>query len=130
MQRENELATICVDIAYCIHKQLGPGLLEKTYESCFKHELSKRRIAYETQVRIPISYDGMELTDYFQLDLIVKNKLIIELKSVTYMATLHQAQLLTYLKIATIKLGLLINFNNALIKDGIKRMIYDKNYTH
>jgi GxxExxY protein len=118
----NKLARIVVDAAYRVHTALGPGLLERVYEVCLAHELRKRGLAVETQVELPVLYDGVRLDAGMRIDLVVKGKLLIELKAVETMHPLHEAQLLTYLKLTGHRLGLLINFNVPVIKDGIERV--------
>jgi GxxExxY protein len=121
--RENEAAKIAVDVAYHMHQSLGPGLLESVYEAVMVHELRKRGLAVEYQVPIPVVWDGLKLEVGFRADLIVDDCLIIELKSIEQIAPLHKKQLLTYLRLANRRLGLLINFNTELIKDGISRVV-------
>ncbi len=121
---ENELATIVVDICLKVHKTLGPGLLESIYESAICHELKKRNVAFARQPEINIMYDGVLLDVAFRADIIVENKLILELKSIEDLTKVHHKILLTYLKLTNIKLGLLINFNVELIRDGIHRKIW------
>jgi GxxExxY protein len=120
---ENELAKIAVDIAYKIHSTLGPGLLESVYESAFAYELDKRPIEYKRQQVIATKYETITLENAFRADIIMENKLIIEMKSIEKIDKVHHKILLTYLKLSDIKLGLLINFNVDLIKDGIHRKI-------
>lgn len=117
------LAKIVVDAAYKVHSSLGPGLLESVYEICLAHELRKRGIAIETQVAIPVVYDGIRLEAGLRIDLLVDRKLILEIKAVEEMHRIYKAQVLTYLKLTGLRLGLLINFNVALIKNGIERII-------
>ena len=117
------LAKVVVDAAYSVHSSLGPGLLESVYELCLLHELRKRRIPSERQVRIPVLYDGIRLEAGLRIDLLVDRKLILEIKAVEEMNRIYKAQVLTYLKLTGLRLGLLINFNVALIKDGIERVI-------
>ncbi|WP_395059458.1 GxxExxY protein [Flavobacterium sp.] len=120
---ENEISKIIVDVSYKIHTKLGPGLLESVYEAILYHELVKRGLSVERQKPIPVIWDDVFLDIGFRTDLIVENKVIIEIKSVEQISRLHPKQLLTYLRITKIKLGLLINFNEALIKDGITRVV-------
>src|SRR6266480_2002959 len=117
------LAKIVVDSAYKVHSNLGPGLLESVYETCLAHELRKRGIGTETQVAIPIVYDGIRLEAGLRIDLLVDRKLILEIKAVEEMNRIFKAQVLTYLKLTGLRLGLLINFNVTLIKNGIERVI-------
>ena len=120
---ENELATIAVDIAYKIHKSLGPGLLESVYEAAFAYELDKRRIAYTRQQGIITRYEEAILDVGFRTDIIMENKLIVEIKSIEHFDKVHHKTVLTYLKLSGIKLAIMINFNVNLIKDGIHRKI-------
>lgn len=120
---ENEIAAIVIDCGLKVHRKLGPGLLENVYEECLYHELNKTGLMIERQKILPIKYDEIELTNAYRLDLIVENKLIIELKAVDDIHELHFAQLLTYLRLSKNKLGLLINFNVPLFKDGIRRVV-------
>lgn len=120
---ENEIATIVVNKAFDIHVKLGPGLLESVYEEIMFYELVKQGLNVERQKAIPVIWDELKMEIGFRADLIVENKVIIELKSVEAIAPVHPKQLLTYLKITGLKLGLLINFNEKLIKDGITRIV-------
>ena len=120
---ENELATIAVDIGFKIHKTLGPGLLESVYESAFAYELTKRGIAFTRQQGIVAYYEEEILDVGFRADIIMENKLIVELKSVERLEKVHHKTVLTYLRLAKMKLGILINFNVELIKEGIHRKI-------
>ena len=120
---KNEISKIIVDCAFKIHNQLGPGLLESVYEETLSYELIKRSLRIERQQGIPVIYDNLKMEIGFRADIIVENKVIIELKSIDAIAPVHSKQLLTYLRLTGYKLGLLINFNEALIKDGIKRIV-------
>jgi len=120
---ENELATIAVDICYKIHTTLGPGLLESIYEAAFAYELDKRGIAYTRQQGIIAKYEDSILDVGFRADIIMENKLVIEIKSVEHLEKVHHKTVLTYLKLTGIKLALLVNFNVNLIKEGIHRKI-------
>jgi GxxExxY protein len=106
-----------------VHRQLGPGLLESAYEECLCHELSLRKVAFQRQVPLPVSYKGVKLDCGYRLDLVVEDKVILELKSVEQVSPLHKAQLLTYLRLSSKRVGLLMNFNSPLLKDGITRLI-------
>jgi GxxExxY protein len=117
------VATEIVDAAFAIHKALGPGLTEPVYEACMCYELSKRGIPFKSQQTIPILYDGIRLDAKLRYDLLVADCVLVELKSVETLNRLFEAQLLTYLKITNLRLGLLINFNVPLIKNGIKRLV-------
>ena len=120
---ENEIAKIVVDAAYKVHTTLGPGLLESVYEAVLFYELKQRGLRIERQVVIPIVYEEVKLEEGFRADLIVEDKLIIEVKSVSNTLPVHQKQLLTYLRLTNKHLGLLINFGAFLIKDGIQRIV-------
>jgi GxxExxY protein len=106
-----------------VHKRLGPGLLESTYEKCLSHELSSAGIKHYLQKEVPVEYKGIILECGYRIDILVENSLIVELKSVDKVLPIHEAQLLTYMKLANIKTGLLINFNVKQLKDGIKRFV-------
>lgn len=120
---ENEIAKEIVDCAYKVHTTLGPGLLESVYESVLAHELIKRGLQVERQKSLPVIYENMRLEEGFRADLLVSDKVIIELKSVEEVAPVHKKQLLTYLRLANKRLGLLINFGAAKIKEGITRIV-------
>ena len=120
---ENEISSIVVDVCYRIHVKLGPGLLESVYEAILNHELIKRGLNVERQKPLPVTWDGVALDIGFRADLIVENKVILEIKSVEQIIDIHGKQVLTYLKITKMKLGLLINFNVPIIKLGIKRVV-------
>lgn len=120
---ENELSKIIVNTCFDIHVKLGPGLLESVYEEILFYELVKQGLKVERQKPIPVIWDELKMNIGFRADLIVENKVIVELKSVELIAPVHPKQLLTYLKITGLKLGLLINFNKKLIKDGITRIV-------
>ena len=119
---ENELSKIFLDIAFKVHTALGPGLFESVYENIICYELSKQNIPYENQVKVPIWYDNKKFENGFRADIILDRKVIIELKSVECLNDVHKKQLLTYLKLTGLKLGLLINFNEKLLKNGITRI--------
>jgi len=122
-KKEESIARKIVDAAYAVHKTLGPGLLEKVYEVCFCHELSKRELKYQRQVDIPIIYDGITFNEGLRLDVLVEEIIICELKAVDEVNPVWEAQLLSHLKLTGKRLGFLINFNVPLIKKGIKRII-------
>lgn len=119
---ENEIARKVVDAAYHVHRNLGPGLLESVYEKVLVYELNKRRLKTESQTPIPIVYDNLKFDEGFRADVIVEGKVILELKSVENILPVHKKQLLTYLRLANMKLGLLINFGARFIRDGINRI--------
>ena len=120
---ENEIAKEIVDAAYKIHTTLGPGLLESVYEAVLAYELENRDLKVVCQKSLPVIYESVKLKEGFRTDIIVEGKVIIELKSVETTAPVHKKQLLTYLRLSGLKLGLLINFGSHLIKDGITRVI-------
>lgn len=120
---ENELSKIVFDCALKVHQNLGPGLLESAYEECLFYELKKSGLDIEKQKPLPLIYEEVKLDIGYRVDIIVENKLILEIKSVDALNDVHFAQLLTYLKLTDCKLGLLINFNVNLIKNGIKRVV-------
>ncbi len=120
---ENEISKHVVDIAYCIHSELGPGLLESVYEEIMCYELEIQGLKFERQKTLPVIWDELKMDLGFRTDIIIENKVIVELKSVEKVSPVHYKQLQTYLKITDMKLGLLINFNENLIKDGIKRIV-------
>jgi GxxExxY protein len=119
----NDLTERIIGCAIKVHRVLGPGLLESAYEVCLAHELDKSGLNIKRQVSIPVVYDGIRLDAGYQLDLLVEDRIVIELKAVEKLLPIHEAQLLTYLKLANKKLGLLINFNVNLLKNGIKRRV-------
>jgi GxxExxY protein len=123
MKALNDISYKIIGCAYTVHSELGPGLLESTYETCMVYELRKQGLKVEKQKSLPVIYQGIKLDAGYRIDLLVEDKIIIELKSVEAIAPVHEAQLLTYLKLANIKLGLLINFNVKDLKKGIKRRL-------
>lgn len=120
---ENELSRVTFNCALKVHQSLGPGLLESAYEECLFYELKKTGLFVEKQKSLPLIYEEVKLDIGYRIDLIVENKLILEIKSVDSLSDVHFAQLLTYLKLTECKLGMLINFNVNLIKNGIKRVV-------
>src|SRR5262249_4699596 len=114
---------LVVDVAFQVHTQLGPGLLESVYEAVLVHELRKRGLRAEAQVPVPVVWDSVKLDVGFRADIIVEGKLVLELKSLEQVAPVHKKQLLTYLRLTNCRLGLLINFGTELIKDGISRVV-------
>lgn len=122
---ENQIATIIVDSAFKVHTVLGPGLLEAVYQAALAYELQKRGLRISTERGIPAIYEDVKLDIGFRADIIVEDKVIIEIKSIEALAPVHGKILLTYLRLTDIRLGLLINFNVALIKDGIRRVVND-----
>ena len=117
------LATQVVDAFFKVHSALGPGLLESVYEVCLAHELSRRKIPFERQVSLPVIYEGLRLDAGLRLDIVVADRIVIELKSVEALLPVHRAQMISYLKLSGHRLGFLVNFNVALIKDSIRRII-------
>lgn len=120
---ENELAKIVVDTAYKIHEKLGPGLLESAYHAILVYELQKRGLRVRSKIPMPVIWDGVKLDVGFEADIIVEDQLVLELKAVEAVARVHKRQLLTHLKLTDCRLGLLINFGEGLIKDGISRVV-------
>jgi len=120
---ENELSKLFLDIAFKVHTVLGPGLLESAYENVLCYELEKNNIPFEKQIDVPIRYDNKIFSNAFRADLILDHKVIIELKSVESLNDVHKKQLLTYLKLTGLKLGLLVNFNEKSLKNGIVRIV-------
>lgn len=120
---EESLAKIAVDCAYIVHRTLGPGLLEAVYEHCFCFELQRRGIPYKRQVSVPLIYEGNKLPWSVRLDVLIANVIVCELKSVESITPVYVAQILTQLKLVDLHMGFLLNFNVALIKEGIRRVI-------
>ena len=120
---ENEIGTCMVDIAVKIHRETGPGLLETVYETILAHQLRQQGFQVDRQVAIPIEYQGLLFDEGFRADLIVENKVIVELKCVEKLNNAHKKQLLTYLRLTGIHLGYLLNFSESLMKNGINRMV-------
>jgi len=118
----DKVASKIVNAAFAVHTGLGPGLLEGVYEVCLLHELEKRGLRAEKQVLLPVVYDNLRLDAGLRLDLVVEDRVVVELKAVEMLLPVHKAQLLTYLKLSGHRLGLLVNFNSVLIKDGIHRI--------
>lgn len=117
------VATQVVDAAFRVHRGLGPGLLESVYEVCLCHELARHRLAFQRQFEAPVVYEGTRLDAGLRIDLLVEDAVVVELKAVERMSSLYEAQLLTYLKLTGKRLGLLINFNVPVLKDGLKRIV-------
>ncbi|WP_153638428.1 GxxExxY protein [Prolixibacter sp. NT017] len=120
---ENELSKIAFEAGLKVHKALGPGLLESAYEECLYFELYKLNLRVEKQKALPLIYEEVKLDAGYRIDLLVENKLVLEIKSVEALNDLHLAQILTYLKLSHSRLGLLMNFNTVLFKDGVRRVI-------
>ena len=120
---ENEISYIIRGAIFKVYNSLGPGLLESVYEAALKHEIMKEGLLVESQVAVPVHYDGVKLDLGFRIDLLINDKVIIEIKSVEILAPVHHKQLLTYLKLTNRKLGILVNFNSDNISDGITRIV-------
>ena len=123
IKREDELSNTIIELAIEVHRHLGPGLLESAYEECLCREFSINKIAFERQESLPVNYKGVKLDCGYRLDIVVEKLVIIELKVVEKIEPIHQAQLLTYLKLSNLKLGLIINFNVPVLRDGLKRLV-------
>ena len=121
--RENEIGTVIVDCAVRLHMELGSGLLESVYETLLVHRMRQHDLKVERQVSIPVEFDGIKFDEGFRADIIVENKVLLELKSVEAISKAHKKQVLTYLRLTDIKLGYLLNFGEALMKNGITRII-------
>jgi GxxExxY protein len=119
----DNLSSRVIGCAIEVHRELGPGLLESAYEQCLAHELQRSGITFKLQHPQPVQYKDIRLDCGYRIDILVENKLILELKSIAAIKGIHEAQLLTYMKLAGVKIGLLINFNNTKLKDGIKRFV-------
>lgn len=119
----NDLTHKIIGAAIRVHRILGPGLLESTYESCLLYEFEQIGLKFEQQKKLPIVYKGKTLDNYYRLDLIVESKVIVEIKSISELLQIHGAQLLSYLRLSNCKVGLLINFNVSLLKNGIHRIV-------
>lgn len=121
----NQVSQHVLNAAFRVHSALGPGLLESAYEHCLLYELGKKGIQANRQVELPIVYDGIKINAGYRLDMLVENRVIVEIKAVDHLLPIHEAQLLTYLKLANKQLGLLINFNVKSLKNGLKCMIHN-----
>jgi len=119
----NAVSRLVLDAAMKVHTALGPGLLESTYEACLAQELKSAGLGVQTQVPLPVVYDGLKLEIGYRIDLLIDDIVVVEVKSVEALAPIHQAQVLTYLRLSGRSLGLLINFNVVHLKDGIKRFV-------
>jgi GxxExxY protein len=119
---ENQIGEQVLDCAFKVHKALGAGLLESAYETCLAHELGKLGLAFQRQVSLPLSYDGIEIETAYRLDLLVENLVVVEVKAVDALASVHRAQLLSYLRLGGYRLGYLLNFNVPLMREGIHRL--------
>jgi GxxExxY protein len=125
-EQTNRVAAIVVDAIYAVYKEMGPGLLESIYESCLVKEFQKRNVSFERQKPISVYYHGEPLDEKFRLDCLVDNKVVVEIKAVETLLPIHEAQVLTYLKLTACEIGLLVNFNTRFIKDGIQRIVLSK----
>ena len=119
----NEISGAIIDAAMKVHSALGPGLLESAYAACLRHELIKRGLRVKSEVPVPVVYDGIKLEAGYKLDLLVEDTVVVELKAIEALAPIHQAQIISYLKLAGKPIGLLINFHSLHLKDGIKRFV-------
>lgn len=118
---KDELGRVVVDSIFHVHKEFGPGLLESVYEECLAIIFTKRNIPFSRQVLMPIEFEGNIIPNAYKMDFVIDNKIVLELKAVEKILPVHEAQILTYLKLSKIQTGFLVNFNTSLIKDGIKR---------
>jgi GxxExxY protein len=125
IQEINHRSGLVVDAAIRVHSKLGPGLLEGAYEACLMHELGRRHLGVRCQVPLPVIYEGVQIELGYRLDLIVEEVILVELKAVARIVPLHEAQLMSYLKLSGFRVGLLINFNVIHLKDGIRRIVND-----
>lgn len=123
MAIDDKIAEQVIGFAIDVHRALGPGLLESAYESCLCHELTLNQVPFERQVPLPVVYKGFKLDCGYRMDLVVRREVIVEVKTVERLLPIHEAQLLTYLKLSGHKRGLLLNFHSAVLRDGIKRML-------
>ena len=123
MLLEEELTEKIIGAAIEVHRELGPGLLESSYQACLEHELGLRELSFQREIPLPVIYKGIHLDCAYRMDLIVEGKVLLELKTVEKLNPVHEAQLLTYLKLSGLKVGLLINFNSAVLRNSIKRMV-------
>lgn len=117
------LASVVLDAAFTVHRRLGPGLLESVYEQCLAYELTKRSVGIERQIALPVIYDDLRLDGGYRLDIWVERSIVVEVKAIEGLAPVHTAQLLTYLTLSNSRLGYLLNFNVALLKEGVRRLI-------
>ncbi|WP_269514833.1 GxxExxY protein [Brevundimonas subvibrioides] len=119
----NSVGRAVMDAAFAVHRELGPGLLESVYEHCLAQDLTRAGLSVERQVGVPVAYQGERLDVGFRLDLLVDRKVIVEVKAIDTLASIHTAQLLTYLRFSKVRLGFLINFNTLRLKDGFRRLV-------
>ena len=123
MLKQGTLTEGIIGAAIEVHRELGPGLLESAYEECFCFELESREVSFQRQVKLPVVYKNIKLDCGYRMDVVVDERLVVELKTVDRLLPIHDAQLLTYLKLSKIRTGLLLNFNTAVLKDGIRRLV-------
>ena len=123
MAIDDEITQQIIGFAIEVHRALGPGLLESAYEGCLCHELTLAKVAYQRQVPLPVVYKGFKLDCGYRMDLVVRGEVVVEVKTVERIQPIHEAQLLTYLKLSGLKRGLLLNFHSAVLRNGIKRML-------
>ena len=123
LSHESGLGERVIGLGIDVHRHLGPGLLESAYEECLRFELARAGIAYRRQVPLPIVYKDVRLDCGYRMDVVVENELIIEVKAVDRILPVHEAQMLTYLRLARLRAGLLMNFNNVVLKDGLRRFV-------
>ncbi|MEX0938944.1 MAG: GxxExxY protein [Pirellulales bacterium] len=128
MAKEDALTGEIIGAAIDVHREIGPGMLESAYEQCLCHELTLRTLRFQRQVPLPVVYKGVRLECGYRMDIVVESTVLVELKTVEKLQPIHEAQLLTYLKISGLKLGLLINFNVPVLKQGIKRIVHNYKY--
>jgi GxxExxY protein len=121
--QRDQLTEIVIGLAIEVHRHLGPGLLESAYEECLSYEIQQSSLSHRRQVPLPVSYKNVRLECGYRIDIVVADRLVIELKTVERILPVHQAQLLTYLRLSGLRTGLLLNFNTALLKDGIRRFV-------
>ena len=119
----DEVGALVVDACFCVHRALGPGLLENVYEQCVAAELESKKLMVQRQVSLPVTYRELRLDAAYRIDLLVEDCVVVEIKSVAELVPVHQAQLLTYLRLSGRRLGYLVNFNTLMIRNGIKRLI-------
>jgi len=119
----NIVGRAVMDAAFAVHRELGPGLLESVYEHCLAHDLLRSGLSVERQIGVPVSYQGERLDVGFRLDLLVERKVVVEIKAIDALASIHTAQVLTYLRFSQVRLGFFINFNSVRLKDGFRRLV-------
>jgi len=122
--KDDELTGLIIRKAIEIHRHFGPGLLESAYQTCLEYELNDLGLFVEKEKKLPIIYKDIQLNHGYRIDLLIENKVVVELKTVEYLNAKHDAQLLTYMKLGDFKLGLILNFNEKLLKDGIRRFVF------